>query len=287
MRLEFGGGINQPEPLTLVFRTSNTFDTSDYIDLGYSHYDITCIGAGGGRGASIDNGRVDVVPIRAYGGAGGGGGYHRVRGLLSSLPDSCAIVVGEKGSEGTWEESDGEGEAGGYSSFNSTTCRASGGLGGKGFEEDLGISSPSTADGGAGGIGNSITAGGGGAGGEAGTSSPTPTSSNVGTPGENGLLNENVGKGGGGGAGGVGVYEEYAESTSDFASLKASAGGSGSYGDSSVSSPGGFPSDDFELDPGVTIVPGVAGGARVSYLGAADFGKSGEDGIVVIRLTSE
>ena len=86
-------------------------------------------------GGGIDTANSGTL-VRNYGGAGGGGGFHRVRGLLSALPAICPVVVGAGGALGT--EMHGSNPArttnggdGGASSFNATTCRASGGKGGK------------------------------------------------------------------------------------------------------------------------------------------------------------
>ena len=110
------------------------FDTLKYKDLGYTHFEVICIGGGGGMGGGIDTANTGTL-IRSYGGAGGGGGFHRVRGLLSALPDCVqlllVLVV-------LWELNmpvilhlTTNGGNGGASTFNGTTCRASGGKGGK------------------------------------------------------------------------------------------------------------------------------------------------------------
>ena len=93
---------------------------------------------------------------------------------------------------------------GGPSSFNDTTCRASGGKGGKRVQSNS-VTVTTKAHGGEGGVGNRIIAGGGAAGGVAGTPSATGPGT-PGTAGDDGTLFQNIGKGGGGGAGGVGKY---------------------------------------------------------------------------------
>src|SRR4029077_7514783 len=133
MRLELSGTLVQPDPLVIKFNSNQNFTPQQYIDLGYTHFDVICIGAGGGMGGGIDTANTGTL-IRSYGGAGGGGGFHRVRGLLSALPATCPIVVGQGGAVGTEHASNPalttNGGDGGVSTFNNNTCRASGGQGG-------------------------------------------------------------------------------------------------------------------------------------------------------------
>jgi Glycine-rich domain len=292
MRLELAGSLIRPSPLVLRFTTNQDFDTSDYIDLGYTHFDVICIGAGGGMGGGIDTANSGTL-IRSYGGAGGGGGFHRVRGLLSALPALCPIVVGAGGSLGMEHASNPasttDGGDGGPSSFNDTTCRASGGKGGKRVQSNS-LTVTTQAHGGDGGVGNRIIAGGGALGGVAGT--PSATGPGIaGTPGTDGTFFQNVGKGGGGGAGGVGKYGSGGTTCN-----AATAGGRGSYnpGDTSVygpaDSPGADPSSGSQ-----NVVPGGASGAKAAPLNGVPtiYGQSkgerliGDPGIVVIRLTTE
>ena len=134
MRLELAGSLVRPDPLVVRYDFNDTFDTLRYIDLGYTHFEVICIGGGGGRGGGIDTAGTGTL-IRSYGGAGGGGGFHQIRGLLSALPDSCSIVVGQGGVPGIEDVSNPavttNGGNGGVSTFNTNTCRASGGEGGK------------------------------------------------------------------------------------------------------------------------------------------------------------
>ena len=134
MRIELAGSLIQPDPLVIRFDTNQNFIPQTYMDLGYTHFDVICIGGGGGMGGGIDTANTGTT-IRSYGGAGGGGGFHRVRGLLSALPASCPVVVGVGGALGTEHASDPNlttnGGDGGASTFNATTCRASGGQGGR------------------------------------------------------------------------------------------------------------------------------------------------------------
>ena len=100
MRLELSGSLVHPDPLVIRFDSNQIFDILHYTDLGYTHFEVICIGGGGGMGGGIDTANTGTL-VRSYGGAGGGGGYHRVRGLLSALPVTCPIVVGAGGAVGT------------------------------------------------------------------------------------------------------------------------------------------------------------------------------------------
>lgn len=291
MRLELSGSLIQPDPLVLKFTADGDFDTSDYSDLGYTHFEVICIGGGGGMGGGIDTANTGTL-VRNYGGAGGGGGFHRVRGLLSALPSSCPVVVGAGGTLGTEHASNPalttDGGDGGASTFNGTTCRASGGKGGKRAQSNS-VTVTTDADGGDGGIGDRTIAGGGALGGVAGT--PSATGPGVaGTDGVDGTLYQNIGKGGGGGAGGVGKYG------SALTLNAATYGGRGAYnpGDTSVYGPAGVPSTDPSTGA-TSVVPGGASGAKASPLNGLPtiFGQSkgsrivGDPGIVIVRLTAE
>lgn len=292
MRLELAGSLVLPDPLVLRFVVNDDLDILEYTELGYTHFDVICIGGGGGMGGGIDTANTGTL-VRNYGGAGGGGGYHRARGLLSALPTECEIIVGTGGELGTEHPSNPgfttDGDDGGFSSFNDDTCRASGGKGGKRAQSNS-LTVTTQAHGGEGGLGDRIIAGGGAEGGVAGT----PTPEGPGTPGVNGTdgtYNLDIGEGGGGGAGGVGKYGSGGTTCN-----AATNGGRGSYNpaDNSVYGPGDTPGDD----PGSSsskIVPGGASGAKASPLNGIPtvFGQSkGErvvssPGIVVLRLTAE
>lgn len=293
MRLELAGTLIVPDPLVIQFVANQDFDAEHYIDLGYTHFDVICIGAGGGRGGGINTVNTGTL-VRNFGGAGGGGGFHRIRGLLSAIPSSCPIVVGAAGAVGTEHISNPanttDGADGGGSSFNTDTCRASGGKGGKRAQSNS-LTVTTDADGGEGGIGDRINAGGGALGGIAGT----PTDPGLGTPGidgEDGDLFLDIGKGGGGGAGGVGKFGPPAEGGTTCNA--ATSGGRGSYNpaDTSVYGPGDSPSHDGSSQTNSSnsdfIIPGNAGGARASALNGLPtmYGKSGDPGIVVVRLTT-
>jgi hypothetical protein len=283
MRLELAGSLVLPEPLVLRCTASGNFVTQDYIDLGYTNFEVICIGAGGGMGGGIDTGGTGTL-VRNYGGAGGGGGFHRVKGLLSALPATCPIVVGAGGTTGNEHASNPalttDGGDGGGSSFNNTTCRASGGKGGKRAQSNS-LTVATQAHGGEGGVGNRVIAGGGALGGVAGT--PSATGPGIaGTNGADGTLFQNVGKGGGGGAGGVTRSDNWALCNA------ATAGGRGSYnpGDTSVYGPGSVPN---------FVTPGGASGAKAAPLNGLPtvYGQSktarlpGDPGIVIVRLTAE
>ena len=290
MRLELAGSLIQPDPLVIKFNASQAFTPQQYIDLGFTHFDVVCIGGGGGMGGGIDTANTGTL-IRSYGGAGGGGGYHRVRGLLSALPTTCPIVIGAGGILGTEHSSDPaattNGGDGGASSFNDPTCRASGGKGGKRVQTNS-VTVTTQAGGGDGGVGNRTNAGGGGFGGTAGT--PTATGpGTAGTAGQDGTFFQDVGKGGGGGAGGVGKYGAVTCNA-------ATAGGRGSYnpGDTSVYGPGDIPHND--TSSGATnVIPGGASGAKASPVNGLPvvYGQSksarqvGDPGTVIVRLTAE
>ena len=191
MRIELAGSLVHPDPLVIKFTSNQNFTPSTYIQQGYTHFDVICIGGGGGMGGGIDTANAGTL-VRNYGGAGGGGGFHRVRGLLSALPSICPVVVGIGGSLGT--ENDGsnptlttDGGDGGMSSFNDPICRASGGKGGKRARTND-LITRTQADGGDGGVGNRSVAGGGAAGGVSGTPTATGANNIPGSAGTDGTL---------------------------------------------------------------------------------------------------
>lgn len=289
MRFELAGSISHPTPLIIKFDNAQTFEPASYIEKGYTNFDVICIGGGGGMGGGIDTANTGTL-IRSYGGAGGGGGLHRVQGLLSALPASCPIVVGGGGVLGN-EHPDNvgfttDGSDGGYSSFNATTCRASGGKGGRRVQSNS-LTTTTQANGGDGGIGNRIIAGGGAIGGIAGTPSVSGPGI-VGVNGGDGGWNGSIGSGGGGGAGGVGKY-----GSGGTTSNAATSGGRGSYdpGETSVYGPGESPSADISTGS-QNVVPGGASGAKASPVNGLPnvYGKSqgrrlpGDPGSVIVRL---
>lgn len=290
MRIELAGSLIRPSPRVVRFDSNTIFYPSAYMDAGYTHFDVICIGGGGGMGGGIDTANTGTL-VRAWGGAGGGGGFQRVRGLLSALPHDCPVVVGAGGAVGNSHASDPtqttDGADGGASTFNTTACRASGGKGGKRVQSNS-VTVSTQANGGDGGNGNRTTAGGGAAGGIAGT----PSATGPGTPGVDGTDGQLIfdrGQGGGGGAGGVAKY-------GGITCNAATAGGRGSYnpGDTSVYGPGGIPSTGPQTGA-LNVVPGGASGAKAAPLNGLPtvFGQSkggmlpGDPGVVIVRLTTE
>jgi len=289
MRFELSGTLVVPSPLVITALANQTFDPSYYIDRGYTAFEVICIGGGGGAGGGIDTANTGTL-ARSFGGAGGGGGIQRVSGLLSGLPPSVPVVVGPGGTKGTDDSSNPasttHGANGGPSTFNGTTCRASGGQGGRRVQVNS-LTSSSLADGGAGGSGGSTTAGDGAAGGTAGI--PTSTGpGTAGTSGADGTWDGVIGIGGGGGGGGVGKYP------SGVVCVAATNGGRGAYNPSDLSAyaAGGVPGPD-PASGAATITPGRGGGAKAALLSNAPtiYGSGGEtgpgsSGVVVIRLTT-
>lgn len=295
MRIVLSGTLTSLEPKIFVFTSDTDFDISSYKAAGYTDFDGIAIGAGGGKGGGCEG--VDTEDedrhVKNYGGQGGGGGFHRIKGLLSGLPDSCSIVIGQPGIDGNDADNPDDttdGEAGGNSSFNGDTIRASGGNGGKRAISCSTVLS-SDANGGDGGLGGIGEAGWGATGGMAGTLGPDEP----GIDGEDGTLFEGpfeytegfftspgkIGKGGGGGAGGIG------NSDLPRKEMAATKGGKGSYnmGDESVFGPGGDVSTDDGMED---IIPGIGGGARVAPLNGTPFvyGSSGQPGVVVLKITA-
>ena len=287
MRFELSGSLIRPSPLVVTLTFNQSIDISQYINMGHTHFDVICIGAGGGMGGGINSENVGNL-IRSTGGAGGGGGFHRVQGLLSALPVTCPVVIGSGGSLGLEDQTNPaittDGGDGGYSSFNGTTCLASGGKGGHRVQSNS-VTVTTLADGGDGGKGGSNVAGGGGKGGRAGT----PSATGPGTAGVNavdGTYDGTIGTGGGGGAGGVSKYGAVTCNA-------ATAGGRGSYNpaDLTVYGPGSPASTDPSSNA-ANAMPGGAGGAKTAPISGIPnvYGSSkgarqvGDPGIVVIRF---
>lgn len=290
MRLELAGYLPPLVPLVITLADGDEFDAAAYAELGYTNYDVMCIGAAGGQGSSLYNTSSPYHGIS--GGAGGGGGSHRVQGIIDALPGVVDVVIGAPGTDRAAFSFGSAGSAldggdGGAASFGGTICRASGGKGGKKATTTL------TGAGGNGGVGNSGTAGGGGTGGVAGDptdSSPLPTNAVTGT------WDGTIGQGGGGGAGGYG-------SSSSNPVFSASNASRGSYlaGDTSVYGPAGTTTiyDHPGAGPNLTnITPGFGGGAKATPINQLStvFGAKTRDasgapvvgsgtGLVIIRLT--
>ena len=214
MRIELKGqgepipGLALPDPnissdlpaQTFTFLENGTFSKTDWVALGYTHFEVWCIGGVGGDGGGYSYSGYESE--HSYGGAGGGGGLHRVAGALTDIPDSCLVVVGKAGAKGRngntefvkapridprtgltyvpyiWDPNPAyisslPGGDGGASTFGGTICQASGGKGGKPTpwkrsysgdptpEYAFGFQTPG-GDGGQGGSGGRTVAGGGG-----------------------------------------------------------------------------------------------------------------------------
>lgn len=296
MRIAFAGPITRLDPVVLVFTASTTFEKASYP--GYIYYDVIAIGAGGGRGGgcSGEDTHTSDILIRNFGGAGGGGGFHRVQGLVEILDDSIEIIVGDPGADGTDDTDPGsttDGEDGGFSQFD--FCGASGGLGGK-RAVSCSISENMEADGGDGGLGGQTDAGYGGAGGICGKVDPRQR---PGTNGRDGALRLGpiefredeftaggwIGAGGGGGPGGIAMSPNPFTEWSGHVPF-ARSGGNGSYdSDELVFGSGGAPT--LELEHYMQIIPGIGGGARITPLNRLTkmYGGGGQPGVVAIKLS--
>lgn len=305
------GPPNQPSILIFTYTANDSFDPAPYIAKGYKKFDVICIGGGGGQGGSIDGwlqNKNGTIPAIGYfknpGGAGGGGGIHRVKGNLSSLPSPSSVVVGAAGAAGTSaaQSSSADATDGGASTFATSVCKASGGKAGG---HSAANNNTSPANGGAGGIGGSTVAGGGGAAGVGGSPS---------TDAVQGTWNPatGIGSGGGGGAGGT---SQYGTSTTisnvPIANFHSSNGAGGAYdaADLSVFAPGGVALPDPREAASTTypftqvpISPGYAGGASPFPIsgGETPYGDSqttpisqvqsslpGLPGVVVLKISTQ
>jgi hypothetical protein len=105
-------------PLRLLLPPGD-FVKADYVGLGFTHYEVWCIGGAGGHGGDGFEGvswPYTLVPKAGggfvthwhdpflsgrvpWGGAGGGGGMHHAVGLLADLPDASSVVVGQAGAD--------------------------------------------------------------------------------------------------------------------------------------------------------------------------------------------
>ena len=89
MRLELAGSMQRPPPLTVKLVHAVPFIPQQYIDMGYTDFDVMCIGGGGGMGGGIKTGNTGTT-IRSYGGAGGGGAPGINRPIRRGLVGCCA-----------------------------------------------------------------------------------------------------------------------------------------------------------------------------------------------------
>jgi len=255
MRVEFAGYSGPLPPFVLNLVNGVPFLKAQYLAMGYTNYDVICIGSAGGRGIGID------AIYNSKGGAGGGGGVQWVEGLLSSLPVSSPVDVGVAGADAISPNGKYGGD-GDRSRFNTNTCRASGGKGG--FPGYGVFPSPFPhGDGGAGGMGGISDVSGSGA---------------VFV----GPLPAGIGTGGKGGKGGV-FYN-------NAITTPATAGLPGTYSETNASIPG--PGEEVSLNEfGHLIVPGAGGGAKATPLNlkstvyGSKIGGALGHGAVILRLT--
>lgn len=302
-RLSLRGSIPKAGPRIFIFMTDGTFDRTLFP--GYTNFDVICIGAGGGRGGGYygTDSEHATHTLRNFGGEGGGGGFHRVQGLLEALGDTIDYEVGVPGTNGVDKDdldtiTDG---GDGTSSIFGGFAAASGGNGGKKSISDS-KENATGADGGDGGLGGQGEHGWGGKGGIAGIANdPESLGNTPGTDGEDGVLLTGpyeftsgfftnpgvIGKGGGGGTGGG---ARLVDGDTDWIAQfpDPTRGGKGSYDVSEmVFAMGGDPTVD--PDTGLILVPGKAGGARATPLTNSwrPFGGSGQQGAVILRLTVE
>lgn len=257
-------GTSDVPSLAFFLPGGGAFHKADYVEQGYTHYEAWCVGGCGGRGGDLLD---QYGQIFSYGGAGGGGGLHKVLGLLSDLPDSCPVVVGSAG---------GNGADGGASSFNGATCQASGGT--AGFPSLAATAATYKkylpgGNGGQGGSGGRVLAGG-GANGETTTAGPESGSipsykaSFVRTPAKDGTWDGIIGKGGGGGRGGKYGVVGGNISFTEYDFEESGSGGKGSFAfvDTSVYGPGENMSNVLLSGWSRMIFPGGGGGAMINKL---------------------
>lgn len=111
--------------LWLVLHDGDVFRKRDWLNQGYTNFDVYAIGAAGGRGGDaygwiswpyfIDasevrhyhdpqlssvTGETGLAAAYSFGGAGGGGGMHHIRGVLEELPDEVLVSAGQAGADG-------------------------------------------------------------------------------------------------------------------------------------------------------------------------------------------
>jgi hypothetical protein len=108
------------QPIYVPFTADGIFVPADYIAMGYTDYEVTCIGAAGGRGSDGDAAGAAwpyyytplpggysmthwhdpmLINLSAWGGGGGGGGSQRVNGKLADLPANVPVAVGQAGAD--------------------------------------------------------------------------------------------------------------------------------------------------------------------------------------------
>lgn len=271
------------------------FRADDYIQMGYTHYEVVCIGGCGGNGGKAKS----YDP--SWGGAGGGGGLQVVAGELADLPAEVLIVTGVGGAHGADGNDESteiysseagqnvpnpayvaptDGADGTASSFGDI-CMASGGKGGKAspldqqltqWVEPFASQRGPGGDGGEGGIGGRTAVGGGGAGGWTELNDtqggPAPDEQ-IHHPAQDGTFIDGIGKGGGGGRGGTYIPGEFIPQTGAQDPGRAHEAGHGgrgafSYGDPSRHGPRELrkyhESSGFGLEERFPVIPGGGGG---------------------------
>lgn len=113
MRISLGGwsfeigelsAFDEPDPnvdvISLFLEDGVPFEKAAYTDMYYTRYEVWCVGAAGGRGGAILRSFDPLNRKSIWGGAGGGGGLHRVSGMLATLPDSVDVSIGVAGTDG-------------------------------------------------------------------------------------------------------------------------------------------------------------------------------------------
>ena len=313
-------------PQSFVLPNGSNFVKTDYVGLGYTHYEAICIGAAGGRGGG-NQFALNILAgsmTRSHGGGGGGGGLHRVVGLLSELPVICPVVVGQVGANGVdgnghWPYNpvgsppyppnpsyiaSQNGQDGGASTFNGDTCRASGGKGGSKTPIDMSYGSPyweaegmiPGGNGGEGGTGNRIIAGGGADGAlsvlqfHVDPGGATVYDGANLTPAIDGIWDGIIGEGGGGGRGGMyrnhNAHAGQPPHPSQMITEDASSGGQGSFSFADTSVFGNRGNRSADPYWGKPIVPGSGGGAKEGLLKYGSYATGfSPNGLVYIRIT--
>lgn len=108
------------KPMTVAFETNGTFDPDEYIAMGYTHCEVWCVGAAGGRGGDgvaaygavrwathyfaggvshYGDPYLDPTMAISWGGGGGGGGFHHLVSTLADLPGPIPVTVGAVGAD--------------------------------------------------------------------------------------------------------------------------------------------------------------------------------------------
>lgn len=113
MRVSLGGwsfeldgmsAFDEPDPntdvISLFLEDGVPFEKGPYLDMNYTRYEVWIVGAAGGRGGAILRSFDPFNRKSIWGGAGGGGGLHRVSGMLAALPDSVDVSIGVAGADG-------------------------------------------------------------------------------------------------------------------------------------------------------------------------------------------